>query len=321
MININRRPLVLAGIELRGVDRLLGRRDGEALKGRKVVVIIDELDRCRPLFAIQMLERVKHLFEINGFLFVISTDGKNLPEAVRSVYGGMESGERYLRRFFDFEFRLPAPDARIFNHLLRTSFGFVQGGDGDTENALRDWRNATKCLVNDDGVPAPFDNGRAECLMEFEELTVAAGTSLRDMGQAFNALYAYLTVNDGASPLFAPIAAFICYMRYLSPSSYERFREQRIDFEGIIKSIPLSSHWLQSSSYFYTKGFFELYNASSRKQFALAVTNIRDTMRANGTVDAQVAGLGRLIRAISGSSEKHVFATPSRIIHMTDHVL
>ncbi|MBB3759200.1 KAP family P-loop NTPase fold protein [Xanthomonas arboricola] len=302
-------------------DRLLRRRGGESLRGRKVVVIIDELDRCRPLFAIKMLERVKHLFEIDGFLFVISTDGKNLPEAVRSVYGGMESGERYLRRFFDFEFRLPKPNARIFNHLLRSSFGFYRVDDADVERSLRDWQHAKTSLTSGDGVPAPFNDSMSEGLMEFEELTIAAGTSLRDMAQSFNALFAYLTVNRGALPLFAPVAAFICYMRYLSPVFYERFREQRIDFVGIIKSTALTSDWLDSSSHFYLKGFFELYNAASKRQFELGVTNLRDQMHANGTSSSQREGLRRLTGALSGSSHKNVLATPHRIIHMTDHVL
>lgn len=64
-------------------------------------VFIDELDRCRPPFAIAMLERVKHLFEIDNVVFVIATDTKQLSHSVGAVYGGGFNSEGYLARFFN----------------------------------------------------------------------------------------------------------------------------------------------------------------------------------------------------------------------------
>lgn len=64
-------------------------------------VLIDELDRCRPPFAIAMLERVKHLFEIDSVILVIATDTKQLSHSVGAVYGGGFNSEGYLSRFFN----------------------------------------------------------------------------------------------------------------------------------------------------------------------------------------------------------------------------
>lgn len=64
-------------------------------------VLIDELDRCRPPFAIAMLERVKHLFEIDQVVFVIATDTEQLSHSIGAVYGGDFNSEGYLSRFFD----------------------------------------------------------------------------------------------------------------------------------------------------------------------------------------------------------------------------
>jgi hypothetical protein len=51
-----------------------------------LVFVIDELDRCRPDFAIKALERIKHFFGVPGIVFVIATDGDNLPnEAVEKL--------------------------------------------------------------------------------------------------------------------------------------------------------------------------------------------------------------------------------------------
>lgn len=69
--------------------------------------LIDELDRCRPTYAIQLLERIKHLFEVPGVVFFIAVDRLQLQECVRILYGRDVSVSGYLRRFFDFEYRLP----------------------------------------------------------------------------------------------------------------------------------------------------------------------------------------------------------------------
>lgn len=70
-----------------------------------LVVFVDELDRCRPLHAIAMLERIKHVFQVPGITFVLSIDKTNLKRSIESVYGKIDA-EDYLRRFFDFEYHL-----------------------------------------------------------------------------------------------------------------------------------------------------------------------------------------------------------------------
>jgi KAP family P-loop domain len=64
-------------------------------------VFIDELDRCRPPFAIAMLERIKHLFDIDQVVFVVATDTTQLSHSVGAVYGGGFNSQGYLSRFFD----------------------------------------------------------------------------------------------------------------------------------------------------------------------------------------------------------------------------
>ncbi|MBZ9907180.1 KAP family NTPase [Mesorhizobium sp. BR115XR7A] len=72
-------------------------------------VIIDELDRCRPSYAVAMLERVKHLFEANEVVFVFSTDTGQLQHAIRGAYGGDFDGRGYLSRFFDRRYSFAEP--------------------------------------------------------------------------------------------------------------------------------------------------------------------------------------------------------------------
>lgn len=75
-----------------------------------VVVLIDELDRCRPTYAIEMLEVIKHFFSIKNFVFVIATDTEQLCHSITSVYGDEFDSSQYLKRFFNRKSSLPTPN-------------------------------------------------------------------------------------------------------------------------------------------------------------------------------------------------------------------
>ena len=76
--------------------------------GKKVVVFVDELDRCKPDFAIKTLEFIKHIFDCENFCFIYSVDYKQLSESMKTIYGvGMDT-IGYLRRFFDYVSNLPS---------------------------------------------------------------------------------------------------------------------------------------------------------------------------------------------------------------------
>ncbi len=73
---------------------------------KKLIFFIDELDRCRPSFAIELLETIKHLFSVPGVIFVVSLDKEQLSHSVATVYGQNMDTVGYLRRFFDLEYKL-----------------------------------------------------------------------------------------------------------------------------------------------------------------------------------------------------------------------
>jgi len=77
-------------------------------------IFIDELDRCRPSYAVEMLETIKHLFDIPGVVFVVATDTEQLQHAVKAVYGEGFDARVYLGRFFNSRFSLKAPSLENF---------------------------------------------------------------------------------------------------------------------------------------------------------------------------------------------------------------
>jgi len=76
---------------------------------KKIIFLIDELDRCKPTFAIETLEVMKHLFNIPNYIFIISVDLIQLSHSVKTVYGQEMNSEGYLYRFFDYKFKIPQP--------------------------------------------------------------------------------------------------------------------------------------------------------------------------------------------------------------------
>ena len=81
----------------------------ESLNGKKLLIIIDELDRCKPLFAIRTLEIIKHLFDIPNIVFLLSVDIKQLSHSISTIYGQNMDSEGYLRRFTNYILKLPEP--------------------------------------------------------------------------------------------------------------------------------------------------------------------------------------------------------------------
>ena len=79
-------------------------------RGKRLVIFIDELDRCKPSYAVQLLERIKHYFTNDRITFVFSVNIEELQHTIRRYYGEGFDACRYLDRFFDYRVSLPPTD-------------------------------------------------------------------------------------------------------------------------------------------------------------------------------------------------------------------
>lgn len=91
-------------------------------KKETLVFFVDELDRCRPTFAIELLERMKHLFDVPGIVFVLSVDKLQLEASTAAVYGSGINAREYLRKFIDLEYGLPHVEGKAFTEMLLKRF-------------------------------------------------------------------------------------------------------------------------------------------------------------------------------------------------------
>lgn len=68
---------------------------------KRLILIIDELDRCKPTFAIQLLETIKHFYSNKKITILMSTNNFELSHSIKKVYGQDFDGYSYLNKFYD----------------------------------------------------------------------------------------------------------------------------------------------------------------------------------------------------------------------------
>ena len=99
-------------------ERFLNQKDTDKLiseffskllpeRGNRLVIFIDELDRCKPTYAIKLLEQIKHYMKNDQITFVFSVNFEQLQHTIKCYYGAEFDAIRYLDRFFDLRMELP----------------------------------------------------------------------------------------------------------------------------------------------------------------------------------------------------------------------
>ena len=79
----------------------------EFAEAKPIILFIDELDRCRPDYAVDMLEVIKHVFEVENVKIVLVTNTKQLRAAINHRYGMEVDAQKYLDKFLKYSFALP----------------------------------------------------------------------------------------------------------------------------------------------------------------------------------------------------------------------
>ena len=102
--------------------------------GKPLVFMIDELDRCRPTFALDVLEKIKHIFDVPGVFFVVALNKNALAKTIESVYG-ITDGNDYLSKFFDDTYPL-VNDRGIASHLVEKAGIVEQRNAGNIEPSV-----------------------------------------------------------------------------------------------------------------------------------------------------------------------------------------
>lgn len=87
-------------------------------RGDRLVIFVDELDRCKPDYAVRVLERIKHYFSNDRITFVFAINSLELQHTIKKYYGESFDASRYLDRFFDLRVSLPPIDKKLFYNSI-----------------------------------------------------------------------------------------------------------------------------------------------------------------------------------------------------------
>lgn len=105
-----------------------------------IVIFIDELDRCKPNFAVNLVERIKHFFDVPNIVFVLLLNREQLEKAIKGVYGNETDASAYLGKFVNFFFKLPKlnkesykTEQKINNFITSTMNRFKFQEDKESE--------------------------------------------------------------------------------------------------------------------------------------------------------------------------------------------
>jgi KAP family P-loop domain len=111
-----------------------------------LIIVVDELDRCRPSYALELLERIKHLFEVPNVVFILFLHTPALHSAIRKTYGYDINPSEYLRKFITLTVGLPVSETSsstssdrsdFFEKFLNSQFPPPIGRQSQLENDFR----------------------------------------------------------------------------------------------------------------------------------------------------------------------------------------
>lgn len=173
-----------------------------------LVFFVDELDRCRPDFAVALLERIKHLFNVKNVIFILAIDRGQLDQSVKALYGTDMKPDGYLRRFIDLSYRLPEPDSHRFALNLFDRFALSETGT---------WYGTIEHF-----------------LVAFAKYSRAFGLSLRAQEQCFIEMNIALR-NNPMIRNFPYTLAFLSTIKAFRPTFGEEIRERRLKIETVLE--------------------------------------------------------------------------------------
>lgn len=131
---------------------------------KPLILFIDELDRCRPDYAVEMLEMVKHVFDIPNVKVVLVTNSQQLYAAINHRYGLAVDAYEYLDKFLKYRFRLPEKDLSKPSFVPQESASVTYFGNLIHKSAIL---NKTQLAIGDSYI-VEF----AQCFIEYHQISL-----------------------------------------------------------------------------------------------------------------------------------------------------
>lgn len=172
-----------------------------------LIFVIDELDRCRPDFALALVESVKHLFSVPGVIFLLVTNLDQLCSTVQATYGAGINARVYLEKFYHLLVHLPEPQ---------------RSANGPRLGAFL--KRIFASLPSDIQTPNGRGHLHDQIITHLQLLSLKKGLSLRKLERLSTQIAVVYASTTQQQLRLAPLIADLCLMKLDAPETYARAR-------------------------------------------------------------------------------------------------
>ena len=180
----------------------------------QLVIVIDELDRCRPTFAVEVLEKIKHLFSVKSVAFLLVIHKQQLEEAIRCVYGNNIDAHTYLQKFINVETSIPKRVSERYSN--------------DLESYIKKLIQLHEITTWGD------DRDILGCLVPFAQ---HFNLSLRQLEKTFTNLAIIYSTSKENHLRLVPIIVFIAVVKVVNPNVFGNLLLGRISFSNLCEQL------------------------------------------------------------------------------------
>lgn len=191
----------------------LAERQAEDGGASPLVFIVDELDRCRPPFALSVIERIKHLFLVPGVCFVLVTHLPQLEQVVQGAYGTKVDAHTYLEKFYQLRVTLP----ESIHQAIRRPSAYVA------------------YLWDALGITFPEPRHGQLVQREIRALAEVHNLSLRRLERVMTHVALVCAAAGPGHPIIPALVAGLCVMRQTDPVLYRKARGKELIWEDARK--------------------------------------------------------------------------------------
>lgn len=186
---------------------------------KPLIFIIDELDRCRPDFALELLEQIKHLFSVRNLHFLLIVNQRQLEASINSKYGNNINASQYLQKFINISLELPKKATqyddynKTFMHWALEEM--LQKGDGLKQN-----QNLIETM---------------------EEIITFYNPSFREIERILSNLAILHNMSPDSKYYvhYQILMAFICFIKVCEPKVFQLIKNRKSNSNEIFKNIGL----------------------------------------------------------------------------------
>ncbi len=205
--------------------------DEESSKPPQLIFIVDELDRCKPNFALELLEKIKHVFSVSGIHFILVTHLAQLENSVRYNYGTDIDAPTYLQKFYNLIVHLPGDGKYEHERVIGKFFAYLKpllAHDNDAVNFI-----------------AMVAEARGLTLRPIERMAVYMSLAI-----------AFTTSKKVKYFRPAPILGGLCALKALEPDLFQKAKAGTLTFIEASKAFEFS-RWPQKHSTDWAKKWWQ----------------------------------------------------------------